>query len=255
MARMTILVSPELCIGCRACQVACKSWNALPGDKTANKGNLENPPDLTPHLYNRVRYVEVPSDKTPFRWLFVSQRCMHCDDAGCVKICPAPGALYKTKEGAVACDKNKCIGCKLCVASCPFNVPRYDAQNKIAKCSLCADRIARDLQPACTKTCPTGALKFGDREGLIATAQRAGYQKLYGQSDLGGLGTLYAFRDAPSVYGMNEKPAIPETVVFWHTVLKPLTYLGLGGVAAASLLHFVAVGPHKEKGEEVKKNG
>jgi formate dehydrogenase iron-sulfur subunit len=180
---------------------------------------------------------------------------MHCDDAGCMKICPAPGALYKTKEGAVAYDKDKCIGCKLCVAGCPFNMPRYDAQNKIAKCNLCADRIANGLQPACAKTCPTGALKFGDREGLIATAQKAGYQKLYGQADLGGLGTLYAFKDAPSIYGMNEKPAIPETIVFWHTVLKPLTYLGVGGVFAASLLHFVAVGPHKEKDEEVKKDG
>lgn len=254
MARMTILVSPELCIGCRACQTSCKAWNSLPGDKTANNGNFESPADLTPHLYNRIRYVEVPSTQTPVRWLFVSQRCMHCDDAGCMKICPAPGALYKTSEGAVAYDKDKCIGCKLCVTSCPFNVPRYDAQNKVAKCNLCADRIANGLQPACTKTCPTGALKFGDREGLIAAAQQAGYQKLYGQADLGGLGTIYAFKDAPQVYGMNDNPAIPETVVFWHTVLKPLACLGLGGAVAASLLHYVTVGPHKENEEEVKKD-
>jgi formate dehydrogenase iron-sulfur subunit len=255
MARMGILVSPELCIGCRACQVACKSWNQLPGDKTVNRGGFENPPDLTPHLYNKIHYLEVPAATDVQRWLFVSQRCMHCDDAGCMKICPAPGALYKTKEGAVGINKDKCIGCKLCVAGCPFNVPRYDEKDKISKCHLCYDRIANGLQPSCTKTCPTGALKYGDRDALISGAQKGGYAKLYGQTDLGGLGALYAFKDAPKVYGMDEKPAIPETVVFWHKVLKPLSYIGLGGVVAASLIHYVAIGPHKEKEEEEKKNG
>jgi formate dehydrogenase iron-sulfur subunit len=255
MARMGILVSPELCIGCRACQVACKSWNQLPGDKTVNRGGFENPPDLTPHLYNKIHYLEVPSEKDTTRWLFLNQRCMHCDDAGCMKICPAPGALYRTKEGAVGTNKDKCIGCKLCAVGCPFNVPRYDEKDKISKCHLCFDRIANGLQPACTKTCPTGALKYGDRDGLIGGAQKAGYAKLYGQADLGGLGALYAFKDAPKLYGMNEKPAIPETIVFWHRVLKPLAYIGLGGVAAASILHYVAFGPHKESEEEEKKNG
>jgi formate dehydrogenase iron-sulfur subunit len=252
---MGILVSPELCIGCRACQVACKSWNQLPGDKTVNRGGFENPPDLTPHLYNKIHYLEVPAATDVQRWLFVNQRCMHCDDAGCMKICPSPGALYKTKEGAVAINKDKCIGCKLCVAGCPFNVPRYDEKDKISKCHLCEDRIANGLQPACTKTCPTGALKYGDRDGLISGAQKTGYAKVYGQTDLGGLGALYAFKDAPKVYGMDERPAIPETVVFWHKVLKPLSYIGLGGVVAASLIHYVAIGPHKEKEEEEKKNG
>ncbi|MGE5893414.1 MAG: 4Fe-4S dicluster domain-containing protein [bacterium] len=256
MARMGILVSPELCIGCRACQTACKSWNQLPGDKTINRGSVENPADLTPHVYNRIHYQEVPSENKPLQWLFVNNRCMHCDDAGCMKICPSPGALYRTKEGAVGIDKEKCIGCRLCVVACPFNVPRYDEKNKISKCHLCFDRIANNLQPACTKTCPTGALKFGDRDGLIGTAQKAGYAKLYGQDDLGGLGAMYAFKDAPTVYGYNEKPGIPETVVLWHTVLKPLSYIGLGGVVAASLFHYVAFGPHKIKEEEeVGKDG
>jgi formate dehydrogenase iron-sulfur subunit len=256
MARMGILVSPELCIGCRGCQTACKSWNQLPGDKTVNKGSSENPQDLTPHQYNKINYREVPSEKEAARWLFVSQRCMHCDDAGCIKICPSPGALYKTKEGAVAYNKDKCISCKLCVVACPFNIPRYDEKDKISKCHLCYDRIANGLQPACTKTCPTGALKYDDRDKLISSAQKAGYQKLYGQADLGGLGALFAFKDAPKIYGMNENPKIPETVVFWHKVLKPLSYLGLGGVVAASLLHYVAFGPHKIKEEEeVKKDG
>jgi formate dehydrogenase iron-sulfur subunit len=250
MARKALLISPELCIGCRGCQTACKSWNQLPATKTVNKGTFENPPDLTPNLYNRIRYVEVPSETNMVRWLFVSQRCMHCEDAGCIRICPAPGALFRTKEGAVAFNKDKCIGCKLCVAGCPFDVPRYDEKDKISKCHLCSDRIAEGLSPACAKTCPTGAIAYGDRDELMAKAKKAGYEKLYGEADLGGLGVLYAFKDAPKIYGMDEHPAIPETLVFWHKVLKPLAYIGLGGAVAASLLHYLVIGPKKDEGGE-----
>lgn len=253
MKRMALLVSPELCIGCRGCQTACKEWNQLAATKTVNKGSVENPPDLTSELYNKIRFVELPSATDIMRWLFVSQRCMHCDDAGCMKICPAPGALFKTKEGAVAFSKDKCIGCKLCVAACPFNIPRFDKKEKISKCHLCSDRIAEGLMPACAKTCPTGAIFYGDRESIINKAQSTGYQKLYGEVDLGGLGVLYAFKDAPKVYGMEEKPAIPESVVFWHNVLKPFAYIGMGGAVAASLLHYIAFGSHKDA--EMKKDG
>jgi formate dehydrogenase iron-sulfur subunit len=248
--KKALLVSPELCIGCRGCQTACKSWNELPGQKTTNSGTMQNPPDISATAFNIIRFSEVPSETNAVRWLFVSRRCMHCDDAGCMKICPAPGALYKTAEGAVAFNKDKCIGCKLCVAGCPFDVPRYDAQNKIGKCDLCAGRIAEDLPPACTKTCPTGALKFGNRDELIAGAKQAGYGKVYGELDLGGLGTIYAFKDAPKIYGMNESPAIPESVIFWHNVLKPLALIGLGGAVAGALIHYAVIGPHKD--EEVK---
>jgi formate dehydrogenase iron-sulfur subunit len=215
-----------------------------------NKGTFENPPDLTPNLYNRIRYVEVPSEANMVRWLFVSQRCMHCEDAGCMRICPAPGALFKTKEGAVAFNKDKCIGCKLCVAGCPFDVPRYDENNKVSKCHLCSDRIAEGLSPACAKTCPTGAIAYGDRDELMAKAKKAGYEKLYGEADLGGLGVLYAFKDAPKLYGMIERPEIPETVLFWHKVLKPLSYIGLAGAVAAAALHYIAIGPKRDEGGE-----
>ncbi len=251
--RKALLISPELCIGCRGCQTACKSWNQLPGMKTKNTGTIQNPPDLEPNDYNIIRFQEIPGQANPVRWLFVSRRCMHCGDAGCMKICPAPGALYRTKEGAVAFDKEKCIGCRLCVAGCPFNVPRYDANNRIGKCHLCYDRIAAGLAPACAKTCPTGAIKYGGRDDLIAAAKQAGYQKVYGEADLAGLGTLFAFKDPPRVYGMDENPNIPESVIFWHNVLKPLAVIGLGGAVAGALLHYVAVGPHKDE-EEVKKS-
>jgi len=257
MKRKSILVSPELCIGCRGCQTACKEWNQLEGEKTENRGSTENPPDLSTNTFNKIRYVELPTEKNPVRLLFVSQRRMHCGDAGCMKICPAPGALFRTEEGAVAYDKDKCIGCRLCVTACPFNVPRYDANNKISKCHLCADRISQELEPACAKTCPTGALRFGDKDELLGLAKKAGYTKVYGETDLEGLGAMYAFMDAPGIYGMKENPAMPEAVVFWHNVLKPLSYLGLAGVAAAAALHYVAFGPKKyevEMREEEKKD-
>jgi formate dehydrogenase iron-sulfur subunit len=250
--RKALLISPELCIGCRGCQTACKAWNQLPGTKTTNTGTIENPPDLTPQLYNRIRYVELPSEKNSVKWLFVSRRCMHCGEAGCMKICPAPGALYRTKEGAVAFDKEKCIGCKLCVAGCPFDVPRYDEAGRISKCHLCSDRIADGLPPACAKTCPTGAIRYGERDALIGIAKKAGYAKVYGETDLDGLGALFAFKDSPKVYGYAEMPGIPETVVFWHKVLKPLSYVGLGVAVTASLLHYAVFGPRKD--EEEKKD-
>jgi formate dehydrogenase iron-sulfur subunit len=251
--RKALLISPEVCIGCRGCQTACKSWNQLPGTDTKNTGTYQNPPDLNPDAYNIIRFSEIPSDANPMRWLFVSRRCMHCGDAGCMKICPAPGALYRTKEGAVAFDRDKCIGCKLCVAGCPFDVPRYDSQGKVSKCHLCFDRIAEGMTPSCAKTCPTGAIKYGDRDELLASAKKAGYGKVYGESDLTGLGALFAFREPPKIYGMTENPAIPESVIFWHNVLKPLAVIGLGGAVAGALLHYALIGPHKDE-EEVKKS-
>jgi formate dehydrogenase iron-sulfur subunit len=245
--RMGLLITPEVCIGCRACQVACKSWNQLPGDPTVNFGSYENPSSLTAHLYNKIHYMEVPSEKNPFRWLFVNQRCMHCGDAGCMKICPSPGALYRTDEGAVAFNQNACIGCRLCWAGCPFDVPRYDEKGKVTKCHLCFDRIANKMIPACAKVCPTGAIKYGPREELITFAATRGYAKVYGQTELDGLGSVYAFREAPHVYDYTDDPRIPPSVEVWDRVLKPLSYVALGGVVAGAIIHYLAAGPHRKE--------
>lgn len=242
-----LLISPELCIGCRGCQTACKEWNKLPGDKTENKGSYENPADLTPNLFTKIRFVETTGK--PVDWLFVSRRCMHCGDAGCMSICPAPGAIYRTAEGAVAYDKNKCIGCKLCQAGCPFDVPRYDADNKIAKCHLCEDRISNGLAPACAKTCPTGAIKYGERDKLIKSAKDAKFETVYGETDLSGLGVVFALKNKPSYYGMDASPGLPPSIAFWRYVLKPLAVIGLGAGVAAVAAHYLTIGPKTDEEE------
>jgi formate dehydrogenase iron-sulfur subunit len=247
IGRKGLMITPDLCIACRACQSACKQWNKLPGEKTENRGVYENPPSLTPHLYNQIHFIEKPQD-IGITWLFVRQACMHCGEAGCMDICPAPGAISRTKEGAVVFDKEKCIGCKLCVAGCPFDIPRYDENNKISKCTLCADRISNGLSTACSKVCPTGAIRYGSRDSLIATARTAGYT-IYGESDLQGLGVMYALQMEPMAYEL-PKPTYNASIAVWDSLIRPLTAFGLGAVAAGALLHYLTIGPKGVEPEE-----
>jgi formate dehydrogenase iron-sulfur subunit len=252
-SRKGILVDCSRCIGCRSCQVACKQWNKLEADKTANTGTFENPRELTPALFNRIRFMESGSgDKVS--WQFLNERCMHCGDAGCMKVCPSPGALYRTPEGIVAYNKEKCISCKYCVSACPFNIPRYDTDDKVSKCHLCLDRVASGMVPACAKACPTETLKFGNRQELIAKATAA-KKTLYGVGDLNGLGVVYALEGPPEQYGLPAKPSIPASIFLWKDVVKPLGILGFWGAIGAAFLHYVTIGPkrldeeHGGKGE------
>lgn len=241
--RKGFLVDSSRCIGCRACQVACKQWNKLPAEKTENKGNVENPRDLTPVLYNRIKFIEsVDGDKVS--WKFFSERCLHCGDAGCIKVCPSPGALYRNSDGVVVFNKDKCISCKYCVSACPFNVPRYGEDDKVAKCDLCHSRITGGLIPACAKTCPTGCLTYGNRSALVAKA-KAAKKTLYGETDLNGLGIVYAMDGKPEQFGLPEKPSIPLSIFLWKDVIKPLGILGFWGSIGAIMLHYVTIGPKK----------
>jgi formate dehydrogenase iron-sulfur subunit len=245
--RKGLMITPDLCIACRGCQTACKQWNKLPGDTTLNKGSYENPPSLTSNLYNQIHFIEKPRD-VGIDWLFVRRACMHCGEAGCMDICPAPGAISRTREGAVVFNKDKCIGCKLCVAGCPFDVPRYDENDKISKCTLCADRISNNLTTACSKVCPTGAIKFGSRNDLVAHAKTAGFN-IYGEKDLQGLGVMFALKEEPATYAL-PKPTYNASIALWDGFLRPLTVLGLGAVAAAALVHYVTVGPKEVEPDE-----
>ena len=246
--RKAFLIDMSRCIACRSCQVACKQWNHLEPEATVNRGTYENPPQLTPHLYNQITFIEEEKDGE-LRWLFSNKRCMHCADAGCVKVCPAPGALYHTPEGLVGFDQEKCIECHYCVNGCPFDVPRYDEKKKVTKCHSCLDRVQNGMAPACVKACPTDVLRFGDRDALVADARARG-KKLYGENDLGGLGALYILEDAPGTYQLPENPAIPASIFLWKDVIKPLGILGFWGAIGAALLHYVTVGPKRLEDDE-----
>lgn len=253
VGRKGMMITPELCIACRACQSACKQWNKLPGDKTTNNGVYDNPPDLTANLYNQIRFIEQPQD-VGIKWLFARRACMHCGEAGCMDICPAPGAISRTKQGAVVYDKDICIGCKLCVEACPFDVPRFDENDKISKCNLCADRISNGLSTSCAKHCTTGAIKYGSRDELIGSAKKAGFN-VYGETDLEGLGVMFALKDDPEGYGLPAKPAYGASVALWDTLIRPLSVIGFGAVAAGALVHYLTIGPKDVDPDEGPEKG
>src|SRR4030042_1379843 len=175
MAEKAIFYDASKCPACRGCQVACKSWNEREAEKTINNGTLENPPDLSPQTWLKMEFREV-GNNGDVRWLFTRRSCMHCTDAACVKVCPT-GALYYHPLGFVSYDRGKCSGCGYCKEFCPFDVPRNDVNRasglgRMDKCTACTtfglDRIDNGYTPACVKTCPTGALTYGDRATLLS---------------------------------------------------------------------------------------
>ena len=238
------------CTACRGCQLACKQWNALKAGQTQNNGTYQNPPSLQPNTYMLINYQDYVDDKGDVKWIFRKEACMHCTDAACVTVCPS-GALYYNKEfKTVGLTREKCIGCKECVAACPFEIPRYDsATDKVYKCDMCESRITNNLDPACVKACPTGALKWGLKEDILkAAAKRAkdlgGNASTYGDKYLGGTHFMYVLKEKPAIYArIHKDPSVPLSVTLWKSWLKPLGLLAAGGVLAGSFLHYILHGP------------
>ena len=215
------LIDTSKCTACRGCQIACKQWNNLKAEETKQEGTYENPPKMSAQTWIKVEFKERPGE-----WLFRAHTCMHCTDASCEKVCPT-GAISHEGE-IVVIDQEWCIGCGYCVQACPFHVPGKDEEEGTArKCRLCMDRISNGYETACAKTCPTGAISFGERSTLIAAGkQRVQTLKstydysnanLYGEDVLGGLHTLYVLTDEPSVYNLPEEPqlAVSSNVAQW----------------------------------------
>ncbi len=260
MAEKAILYDATRCTACRGCQIACKQWNEndeyIPppggdGVPAKNWGSYENPPDLAPTTWLKIEFREVEAGGQ-IRWLFNRRACMHCTEAACVKVCPN-GSLYHHELGFVAYNKDTCTGCGYCIDACPFDVPRSERNTatgvaKMDKCTFCTtpglDRIAEGWAPSCVKTCPTGALKYGDRDELIAEGKQKvnglrakGWQNanLYGEKELDGLHVLYVLDDHPEVYGIPASPQVSAATIAWQDVLQPvgwavggLTIIGLG---------------------------
>ena len=245
-----IVIDTSKCTACRGCQTACKQWNSLSAEQTECTGSYENPPNLSYNTYTKIRFNEVEKGGE-ISWFFGQHRCMHCADAGCIKACPVPGAITRDAKGAVVINQTLCTGCKYCVFGCPFDVPRYDGANaekfgvdKAFKCTLCFDRQEMGMQPACTKTCPTGALYFTDKgklEGIRASAKDRGLTVYDGKSLR--TNVVFLLEDKAGQYGLPPNPAIPTATFLWRTVMKPVGVIAFLAGAVGLLAHYVTVGP------------
>ena len=295
--RMGFFTDTTVCIGCKACEVACKQWNDLPADGSQFRkgGSYDHTGELSASTWRHVRFVEMlaPSEERTVqaaealaageggqlprlpagadgdggqrgvaadgsvdiagavadmdRWVFMSDVCKHCTNAGCLDACPT-GALIRTEFGTVFLQEDVCNGCGYCVPACPFGVVDRDAiDGRAGKCTLCYDRLQDGLEPACAKACPTDSIQFGPYEDLVAVASdrvatlhRRGVDDayLYGAGDepdeqlAGGLGAFFLLTDPPERFGL---PAQAESPIQQNVVPATVAAVGAGLVAAAGV--------------------
>ena len=239
-----------LCIGCKACEVACKEWNELPADGYAFSGNsYDNTGRLAASTWRHVAFVEQMDRETPLdsRWMMLSDVCKHCTHAGCLEACPT-GAIIRNEFDNVYIQPDVCNGCGYCVPSCPFGVvdvlegrvAAHGTGSGVAqKCTLCYDRQKENLEPACAKACPTDSIAFGPVEELKKKAQerverltaQGKHVQLYGLGDdmgaVGDLGAFFLLPDRPEVFNLPPRPVLPST-------FQPAAYAS-GAIAALAL--------------------
>jgi formate dehydrogenase iron-sulfur subunit len=233
--RLGFFTDTTVCIGCKACEVACKEWNLLPEDGlmfTAN--SYDNTGQLGASTWRHVAFVEQRTgpERMDFRWLMESDVCKHCTHAGCLDVCPT-GALFRTEFGTVVVQDDVCNGCGYCVPACPFGVIDRREPHTIErfgqaahdggahKCTLCYDRAQDGLEPACAKACPTKSIQWGPVDELLARAHAREDQlheqgveeaRLYGadpDDGVGGCGAFFLLLDDPEVYGLPPDPVVP----------------------------------------------
>ncbi|CAM5788110.1 formate dehydrogenase subunit beta [Castellaniella caeni] len=261
------LIDTTICIGCKACQVACMEWNDLRDDVGINHGVYDNPMDLTENSWTVMRYAEYEEpESNTLEWLIRKDGCMHCEDPACLKACPSPGAIIQYNNGIVDFHQENCIGCGYCVTACPFDVPRISKKdNKAYKCTLCSDRVAVGQEPACVKTCPTGAITFGTKEEMIQKAEERivdlksrGFDQagLYDPAGVGGTHVMYVLHhaDKPEIYSnLPKDPVISPTVSLWKGVAKPIGLAVMALTAFAGFFHYMRVGPNEVTEEDEQK--
>jgi formate dehydrogenase iron-sulfur subunit len=264
LASIAKLIDVSKCIGCKACQAACLEWNDMREPVGVNVGVYDNPPDLTPNMFTLMRFNEwVNPENGNLEWLIRKDGCMHCGDPGCLKACPAPGAIVQYSNGIVDFVHENCIGCGYCVKGCPFNIPRISkVDHKAYKCTLCSDRVAVGQGPACAKACPTHAIVFGTKEemlkhaeGRIKDLKSRGFANagIYDPPGVGGTHVFYVLHhaDKPEIYsGLPNNPRISPLVEFWKGGAKYAGMAVIALTAAFGLIHTLFTGASRVKPED-----
>ncbi len=258
------LIDTSRCIGCKACQSACMEWNDLKAEVGVNVGVYDNPHDLTPNMFTLMRFAEYENPESGnLEWLIRKDGCMHCEDPGCLKACPAPGAIVQYANGIVDFQKANCIGCGYCVKGCPFNIPRISkTEGKAYKCTLCSDRVAVGQVPACAKACPTAAITFGTKAEMIAHSEKRvadlksrGFAQagLYNPPGVGGTHVMYVLHhaDKPQLYaGLAENPRISWVVEWWKGAAKYAGLAMIGFSVVAGAVHHLIAGANRVSDED-----
>jgi formate dehydrogenase iron-sulfur subunit len=230
-------------------------WNDVRDDVGTCTGVYDNPLDLTDRSWTVMRFYEEEMAGRGLQWLIVKDGCLHCEDPGCLRACPAPGAIVQHANGIVDFQQEQCIGCGYCQTGCPFDIPRFSMKDQKAyKCTLCSDRVAVGLEPACVKTCPTQALSFGSKvdmkdlaDGRIRELRERGFEKaaIYDPPGVGGTHVVYVLPHGdPGLYRLPAKAEVSPLIAIWRGgFAKTLGVLTMVAVVVGGIFHYMKVGP------------
>jgi formate dehydrogenase iron-sulfur subunit len=247
--RVGFFTDTSVCIGCKACEVACKEWNGVPASGFDLLGSsYDNTGGLGANTWRHVAFIEQRRPAGDLRWLMSSDVCKHCTRAACLDVCPT-GALFRTEFGTVVVQEDICNGCGYCIPACPYGVidQRQD-DGRAWKCTLCYDRLRGDAEPACAQACPTNSIQFGPLDELRARAagrlddlHEFGVDdaRLYGHDPddgVGGAGAFFLLLDRPEVYGLPPDPVVTTSDLPQMWAAAAAAALTLVGSAVAAFV-------------------